>query len=288
MNGQGLLIMSQASAMTLPAPSGRRVSSVNGFSLLLVINGVALALTGFVQSMFDLGGHFLNKGPLGPSLHGNLDALAFFEAHGLAVIIGVLLVLHRNAPDARWHWIASATHILLGGANLMFWPIFSQYDLVPMGIVATAMHMFFAAVQFAAAGLRTPGLASGPGSAFKAVTLFTLAIGFLLHASALVLGREVFVQRIFTPTFDMLFAIPMTFAGVAGWVLLKRAKFSAAWEKVAYFAMLIYFTTSIALHLRTFATWDTSYVLAFPDWYSVPILWLFVLMSVFTIRLRFE
>jgi hypothetical protein len=288
MNGQGFQIMSQASAMPLPAPSARHLSPVNAFSLLLVVNGVALALTGFVQSMFDLGGHFLNKGPLGPSLHGNLDALGFLEAHGLAVIIGVLLVLHRNAPDARWHWIASATHVLLGAANLMFWPIFSQYDLVPMGIVATAMHMFFAAVQFAAAALRTPGLVTGPGSAFKTATLFTLAIGFLLHASALVLGRGVFVQRIFTPTFDMLFAIPMTFAGIAGWVLLKRARFSAAWEKAAYLAMLVYFTTSIALHLRTFATWDTSYVLAFPDWYSVPILWLFVLMSVFTIRLRFE
>ena len=123
-NGQGLQIMSQASAMTLPARSARQVSSVNAFSLLLVVNGVALALTGFVQSMFDLGGHFLNRGPLGPSLHGNLDALGFLEAHGLAVIIGVLLVLHRNAPDARWHWIASATHVLLGAANLMFWPIF--------------------------------------------------------------------------------------------------------------------------------------------------------------------
>jgi hypothetical protein len=170
----------------------------------------------------------------------------------------------------------------------MFWPIFSQYDLVLMGIVATAMHMFFAAVQFAAAALRTPGMVSGPGSAFKIATLFTLAVGFLLHATALVLGRGVLVQKIFTPTFDILLAVPMTFAGIAGWVLLKRARFSAMWERAAYLALLLYFTTSIVLHLRTFVTWDTSYVLAFPDWYSVPILWLLVLMSVFTIRLKFE
>jgi hypothetical protein len=280
--------MSHSRTLTLSTAHLAGASSVNAFSLLLLLNGIALALTGFVQSMFDLGGFFLNRGPLGPSLHGNLDSLAFLEAHGLAVIIGVLLIVHRNAPEPRWHWIASATHILLGGSNLMFWPIFNQYDLVPMGIVATAMHMFFAATQFAAGALRTPGVTSGPGSAFKAATLFTLAVGFLLHATALVLGRGVFVQKIFTPTFDILFAIPMTFAGIAGWVLLKRARFSALWEHVAYVAMLIYFSVSIALHLRTFVTWDTSYVMAFPDWYSIPLLWLFVLMTVFTIRLKFD
>lgn len=131
------------------------------FSLLLMVNGIALASTGFVQSMFDLSGHFLNKGPLGPSLHGNL------EAHGLAVLIGLLLIVHRNAADSHWHWIASATHVLLGAANLMFWPAFEQYNLVPMGIVATAMHMFLAATQFAAAALRTPALVTGPGSSFR-------------------------------------------------------------------------------------------------------------------------
>ena len=80
----------------------------------------------------------------------------------------------------------------------------------------------------------------------------------------------------------------MTFAGIAGWVLWKRVQFRAMWEKAADLAMLVYFTTSIVLHLRTFVTWETSYVLASPDWYSVPVLWLMVLMAVFTVRLRFE
>lgn len=280
--------MSQSTTLAFPSLPAGRTAPVNAFSLLLAVNGTALSLTGFIQSMFDLGGYFLNKGPLAASLHGNLDAIGFLEAHGFAIIVGILLIMYRNAPDARWHWVASATHTLLAAANLMFWQAFSQYDLVPMGIVATAMHMVFAATQFVAAALRTPGLVSGPGSSFKVATLFTLAIGMLLHMSALVFGRNVFVQRIFTPTFDLLFAFPMTFAGVAGWVLLKRARFRAVWEKVAYLAMLLYFTTSICIHLRTFVTWDTSYVLAFPDWYSVPVLWLLVLMSVFTIRMKFE
>src|SRR5689334_19681623 len=172
-NAKGLHIMSHSTTLMIP-PHLSGVPSVNAFGLLLTVNGIALALTGFVQSMFDLSGFFLDKGPLGPSLHGNLDALGFLEAHGLAVLIGLLLIVHRHAPDARWHWIASATHVLLGGANLMFWPIFDRYGLVPMGIVATAMHMFFAATQFAAGALRTPGLVSGPGSSFKAAVLFTL------------------------------------------------------------------------------------------------------------------
>jgi hypothetical protein len=147
--------MSQATSLTLPASSAPQISPTNAFSLLLLVNGTALAGTGVVQSMFDLSGHFLNKGPLAGSLHGNLDTLAFLEAHGLAVIVGILLIVHRRAVDARWHWVAAATHTLLGGANLMFWPIFAHYDLVPMGIVATAMHIFFAVTQLAAASLRT-------------------------------------------------------------------------------------------------------------------------------------
>ncbi len=110
--------MSQVTTLTLPASPRQRVSSTNAFSLLLLINGIALAATGFIQSMFDLGGYFLNKGPLAASLHGNLDSLAFLEAHGLAVIVGILLIVHRDAADARWHWIAGATHTLLWGCEL--------------------------------------------------------------------------------------------------------------------------------------------------------------------------
>ncbi len=131
-------------------------------------------------------------------------------------------------------------------------------------------------------------MVTGPGSSFKMATLFTLAVGMLLHLSGLVLGRDVFVQRIFTPTFDILFAVPMTFAGIAGWLLWKRVQFRAMWEKAAYLAMLVYFTTSIVLHLRTFVTWDTSYVPGHSRTGTRAVLWLMVLMAVFTVRLRFE
>ena len=147
--------MSHLTTPALPPPHLTGGLSVNACSLLLTVNGAALALTGFMQATFDLSGYFFNKGPLGPSLHGNLDTLAFVETHGLAVLIGLLLIIHRNAPGAFWHRIAAATHVLLGTANLMFWGAFERYDLVPMGIVATAMHIFFAATQLTAAALRT-------------------------------------------------------------------------------------------------------------------------------------
>jgi hypothetical protein len=145
--------MSQTNTLS-PSASHAREMPLNAFSLLLLVNAVALGLTGLVQGAFDLAGYFLNKGPLASALHGNLDSLAFFEAHGLALIVGILLMQYRYSHGARWHWVASATHTLLGGSNLMFWPIFAHYDLVPMGIVATAMHVFFAVTQFAAACLR--------------------------------------------------------------------------------------------------------------------------------------
>jgi hypothetical protein len=46
--------------------------------------------------------------------------IGFIEAHGLALIIGV--PLWQAAPLRIWHLTAAAVHLLLGTANLVFWP----------------------------------------------------------------------------------------------------------------------------------------------------------------------
>ncbi len=75
--------------------------------------------------------------------------IGFVEAHGLAVILGVLL--WRVAPERNWHLAAAAIHVLLGTANLAFWSFFVAADMLAMGYVTTSLHWLFVALQLAAA-----------------------------------------------------------------------------------------------------------------------------------------
>jgi hypothetical protein len=74
--------------------------------------------------------------------------IGFVEAHGLAVILGVLL--WRAAPERSWHLAAAAIHVLLGTANVVFWQIFVAADMLAMGFVTTSLHALFAVLQLAA------------------------------------------------------------------------------------------------------------------------------------------
>jgi hypothetical protein len=255
---------------------------------LLLVNAIVLGAVALMQALFDLAGHFLEIGPLAGALAGKSETIGFFEAHGLALIVSILMLTNARAEGATWNWVAAAVHALLGAANLMFWPVFVENGMVTMGVVATGGHGVFLVLQLVAAFARTPAILGGPGALFRALTLVTLWTGAVLHISSLPLGRERFVEVMLTPLFDAVFAIPMTLAGVVGWLLLPRAIFRARWERVVYVAMLLYLTLSIVIHLRTLVTWDTSYVLAFPSWYSLPILVLFGLLTAFTIRQRFR
>lgn len=140
-------------AAARPAPTPR--AEAFGKRLLLV-NGLVLGAVALVQSMFDLAGHFLNAGPLAEALYQNPDAIAYLEAHGLAFIIALLLLSHRKASGASWNWVAAATHLLLGSANLLFWPSFASYGLETMGVVATGMHAVLFALQTITALARSP------------------------------------------------------------------------------------------------------------------------------------
>ena len=63
------------------------------------------------------------------------------EAHGLAFIIGVLL-LTVAVRDLRrfWHVLAAVVHTPLGTANLVFWNSFIVFGMLPMGVAATVVH----------------------------------------------------------------------------------------------------------------------------------------------------
>jgi hypothetical protein len=89
--------------------------------------------------------------------------VGFVEAHGLAVIIGVLL--WRAQPLRSWHLTAAAVHILLGVSNLVFWQIFVAANLLSLGYVSTCFHFLFVVLHLWAAAGAVPSPASRPAPA---------------------------------------------------------------------------------------------------------------------------
>ena len=119
--------------------------------LLLRINGaflVVAALGGWLQMDFPAG--FAGSGPHGPLIaHERALAIGFVEAHGLALILGVVL---WRAPALRaWHLTGAAIHLLLGVSNVVFWQLFIATGTLPMGWVTTVAHALFFALQLVAA-----------------------------------------------------------------------------------------------------------------------------------------
>jgi len=76
-------------------------------------------------------------------------AIGFVEAHGLALILSVLL--WQAQPLRHAHLSAVAVMALLGICNLVFWPIFTVSGMTAVGVIATCAHLAFAALQLVAA-----------------------------------------------------------------------------------------------------------------------------------------
>jgi len=148
-----------ASTITSDPAGARQAATARAESFgqgLLLANGLVLGAVALAQSMFDLAAYFLNAGPLAGALFQNPDAIAYLEAHGLAAIMAILLLTNRNAKGPGWNLTAAAIHVLLGGANLIFWQSFVEYGLVPMGAVATSGHALFMILELLAAVFRAP------------------------------------------------------------------------------------------------------------------------------------
>jgi hypothetical protein len=118
--------------------------------LILRANAIFLLAAAAGGLCSDLIGAFLLRGPVARVLESAPHtAIGFVEAHGLALIIGVLL--WRAEPARIWHLTATAVHLLLGVSNLVFWPIFVAADMLTVGYVTTGLHGVFALLQLCAA-----------------------------------------------------------------------------------------------------------------------------------------
>src|SRR5262245_17124511 len=118
--------------------------------LILRANALYIGVAGFAGVIFDIRGVLYGLGPQGRALaNAPYAGIGFVEAHGLAVILAVLL--WRARPDRSAHFTALAVVALLGTANLAFWQVFIAMDALVMGYVTTALHWTFAALNLGAA-----------------------------------------------------------------------------------------------------------------------------------------
>ncbi|MCB0190082.1 MAG: hypothetical protein KDE31_37680, partial [Caldilineaceae bacterium] len=107
-------------------------------------DAILLALFGLFGIVMDLLGYFAGMGAWGTLFWQNPLAVGVVEAHGLALIVAVLLLRHATAHATMgWHLTAVTTHVMLGLCNLLFWQVFINVNLIPLGVVATLYHFIF-------------------------------------------------------------------------------------------------------------------------------------------------
>jgi hypothetical protein len=113
---------------------------------VLRANAFYIFAFGCAGLVFDIRGVLYGLGPQGRLLADAPHAgIAFVEAHGLAVILSVLL--WRAAPTPSWHATALAMDALLGTCNLVFWQMFVATDALGVGYLSTALHVTFAVLN---------------------------------------------------------------------------------------------------------------------------------------------
>jgi len=136
--------MNTTAARSLAQPS----TKLNVRKVVLYVNGAFLTLMGGPFAIFDLLSYFWGIGPLGATFHHVGNTVGLFEAHGLAFILGLLLLrAARWEPVARWHLLGAGIHLLLGTSNLLFWSFIVAMDAVTAEIVITAIHWLFFGLQ---------------------------------------------------------------------------------------------------------------------------------------------
>lgn len=102
----------------------------------------------------------------------------------------------------------------------------------------------------------------------KPAVLITLGIGMYLHFTRLFIGTELLIKYIYTATFDAIFAIPMLLGVISFLPAWKRIAFRNKFEKVAVAITGVYFLVSVPIHIQTWYTQSTAYILFFPIWFS--------------------
>lgn len=115
--------------------------SESGSRWILRFDALFLGLAGTLAMIAETVGHFLGLGPLAET-RGSPHTIGGFEAHGLAVLIAILLFHGATLGDRRlWHVVGLTTHLFLASANLLYWSSFVYHGMLPVGVVSTFLHI---------------------------------------------------------------------------------------------------------------------------------------------------
>jgi hypothetical protein len=115
------------------------------------------------------------------------------------------------------------------------------------------------------------------GYFFREAAMLTISIGMVLHIARIIFGDDFALRYVITPTTDRILLVPMTYAAITGFVVLRRVKFANGLHRVFFTASVVYIAASVPLHIYTsYIVNSTQLVIAFPMWYSY-----FLLIAVF-------
>lgn len=118
--------------------------SVEMSNTILKINGLFLMIMGTFGATMDLIGYFAGKGPFGKICFNNNLTIGQFEAHCLAIILGIIIFLGRRSINPIFfHKAAIGIHFVLFVANLIWFSIFTQTNSLVLGYITTITHFIF-------------------------------------------------------------------------------------------------------------------------------------------------
>ena len=125
--------------------------------LILRANALYIGVAGFAGVIFDIRGVLYGAGPQGRALAAAPYAgIGFVEAHGLAVILAV--VLWRARPERAAHLTALAVSLCSARRTSRSGRSFIAMDALVMGYLTTALHWTFVALNLAAAIQMNPAI----------------------------------------------------------------------------------------------------------------------------------
>lgn len=114
----------------------------------LRIDGRFLVAAGTVQLVSELLSHYRSSGLHGDTFADSPYTIGFIEAHGLAAMLGALLLWSSRQRDRDFfHGFAIVIHAFLTAANIVFWNSFVEFDFIAPGVLATAAHTVFIGCQ---------------------------------------------------------------------------------------------------------------------------------------------
>ena len=121
------------------------------------------------------------------------------------------------------------------------------------------------------------------GYFFREAAMLTIGLGVIVHLLRVILGDQLTMQYVMTPTTDKILLVPMTYAGITGILLLAqhRLRFANKRHRALVTASVVYIAGSVPLHIYcSYIIWDTTLMTWFPMWFSY-----FLLIAVYPVFL---